>query len=79
MASIQICEARITFPAGGVSAEAEDLVRGCLCLSPGARIRLEDVLSHPWLTRLVTDKTFFKDLIFGKGVTKSYLVLLLER
>ena len=55
-APIQICEARITFPTGGVSAEAEDLVRGCLCLSPGARIRLEDVLSHPWLTRLVKHK-----------------------
>ena len=66
MASIQICEARITFPAGGVSAEAEDLVRGCLCLSPGARIRLEDVLSHPWLTRLV--RHVAKDLGMGKDV-----------
>ena len=50
--ALQICEARITFPPGaGTSPEAQDLVRGCLCLSPGARLRLEDVLSHQWMTR----------------------------
>ncbi len=33
-----------------VSAECKDLIQRCLKISPAARITIEDILKHPWMT-----------------------------
>ena len=45
----QICSANITFRTR-VSADCRDLIQSCLKISPSARIPLEKILTHPWMT-----------------------------
>ena len=45
----QICNANVTFRTR-VSADCRDLINYCLKISPSARIPLEKILSHPWMT-----------------------------
>ena len=45
----QICNANVTFRTR-VSADCRDLIGSCLKISPSARIPLEKILSHPWMT-----------------------------
>ena len=45
----QICNANVTFRTR-VSADCRDLINFCLKISPSARIPLEKILSHPWMT-----------------------------
>lgn len=46
----QICRAEIVFRKR-VSPEAQDLIRRCLCVAPGSRIRLDQIPFHPWLLK----------------------------
>jgi len=48
----QICSANITFRTR-VSADCRDLIQNCLKISPAARIPLEKILSHPWMTSAI--------------------------
>ncbi len=45
----QICNANIPFRTR-VSADCRDLIQSCLKISPSARIPLEKILSHQWMT-----------------------------
>ncbi len=45
----QICTAEIHFRTR-LSAECRDLIKGCLQIEPAARIPLDQILSHPWVT-----------------------------
>ncbi len=47
----QICSAEPRFRVR-VSHECEQLIRQCLCVEANKRIRLEEILSHPWLTSI---------------------------
>ena len=45
----QICSAEVHFRVR-LSGECRDLIKRCLRIEPGARIPLERILSHPWMT-----------------------------
>lgn len=45
----QICNANITFRTR-VSADCRDLIQNCLKVSPSARIPLDKILRHRWMT-----------------------------
>ena len=45
----QICNANINFRTR-VSADCRDLIQNCLKISPSARIPLEKILNHRWMT-----------------------------
>ena len=45
----QICKAELYFRAR-ISPECQDLVRQCLKVSADKRIKLNDILGHPWMT-----------------------------
>lgn len=45
-----ICRAELVFRKR-VSPDAQDLIRRCLCVAPGSRIRLDQIPSHPWLLK----------------------------
>jgi serine/threonine protein kinase len=47
----EICCADLRYRKESVSAEVKDLIRSCLRIRPKDRIQLEDILSHPWMTR----------------------------
>ena len=51
----QICNANITFRTR-VSAHCRDLIQSCLKISPSARIPLEKILTHPWMTSTSTNE-----------------------
>ena len=48
----QICSANINFRTR-VSADCRDLIQNCLKISPSARIPLEKILTHPWMTSTI--------------------------
>ena len=45
----QICSAEVHFRVR-LSGECRDLIKRCLRIEPGARIPLDRILSHPWMT-----------------------------
>jgi len=45
-----ICNAQVIFR-HSVSEECQDLVKACLRVSPTERVKLEDILLHPWMTK----------------------------
>lgn len=47
----QICNADPLHFRARVSSDCRDLIRKCLKISPGARIQLEEILDHPWLSQ----------------------------
>ena len=51
----QICNANIQFRTR-VSADCRDLVKSCLKISPSARIPLEKILSHRWMTSTLNNE-----------------------
>ncbi|XP_040579065.1 uncharacterized protein [Lepeophtheirus salmonis] len=44
----QICSAEINFTSR-LSAECRDLIRSCLQIHPSSRIKLEEIIHHPWM------------------------------
>ena len=55
----QICKAQVTFNTE-ISRECEDLVRSCLRICPDERLKLEDILLHPWMTK--ADEQIIKEI-----------------
>ncbi len=48
----QICQAELNFDKR-LTYECQDLIGQCLQIIPSQRIRLEDITSHPWMTRVL--------------------------
>jgi proto-oncogene serine/threonine-protein kinase Pim-3 len=44
-----ICNAQVNFRKE-VTMECQDLVKACLRISPNERLKLDEILRHPWMT-----------------------------
>lgn len=48
-----ILKGTFEFPVSGISEESKDLIRKMLVLTPENRIKIPDILNHPWVKEVM--------------------------